>query len=74
MKPNKANQEIREQIRKYDLTYADLLPYIENFSHTTRITEELALPLSFQREKVYLLAIKKAKEKRKKELEELFKN
>ena len=68
----KPNQEIREQIRKYELTYADLLPYIDNFSHTTRIVEELALPLSFQREKVYLLAIKKAKEKKRKELEEIF--
>jgi len=70
----KPNQEIREEIRKYGLTYADLLPHIENYSHTTRIVEELALPLSFERQKVYLLAIKKAKEKKKKEFEELFKN
>ena len=66
------NEEIRELIIKYQLTYSDLLPFIDNFSHTTRIVAELALPLSFERQKVYLLAIKKAKEKKKKEYENLY--
>ena len=66
------NEEIRELIIKYQLTYSDLLPFIDNFSHTTRIVAELALPLSYDRKKVYLLAIKKAKEKKKKEFQDLY--
>lgn len=58
----KANSDIRLELEKYDLTYADILEYIPNFSHTTRISEELARPLSEDRKKVYLLAIQKAKQ------------
>ena len=62
----KANKDIRDELEKYELTYADILKYINNFSHTTRICEELALPLSEERKKVYLLAIKKAVEEKRK--------
>lgn len=61
----KANYDIREELLKYDLTYSDILKYIPNFSHTTRISEELAMPLTEERRKVYLLAIKKAKEEKR---------
>lgn len=59
------NQDIRELLRKYKITYNELLKYISNFSHTTRICEELAKPLSDERKKVYLLAIKKIKEEKR---------
>jgi exopolyphosphatase/pppGpp-phosphohydrolase len=59
------NQDIREMLRKYKITANDLLRYLPNFSHTTRIYEELAKPLSEERKKVYLLAIKKIKEEKK---------
>lgn len=62
----KANKDIRDELEKYNLTYANILKYIPNFSHTTRICEELALPLSDERKKVYLLAIKKAVEEKRK--------
>lgn len=61
----KFNNDIREELNKYDLTYADILKYIPNFSHTTRISEELALPLKEDRKKAYLLAIRKAKEEKR---------
>lgn len=61
----KFNNDIREELNKYDLTYANILKYIPNFSHTTRISEELALPLKEDRKKVYLLAIRKAKEEKR---------
>ena len=51
------NEEIREKLRKYHITYNDLLPYLTNFSHTTRISEELAKPLKKEREQDYLNAI-----------------
>ena len=60
------NQDIRNEMRKYKITHADILRYIPNFSHAQRISEELAQPLSEERKKVYLLAIKKVKEERKK--------
>lgn len=58
------NEEIREKLRKYHITYSDLLEYITNFSHTTRISEELALPLKEERKKIYLDAIEKIKQER----------
>ena len=60
------NQDIRNELRKYKISYSALLKYINNFSHTTRISEELAQPLNEERKKVYLLAIKKVKEERRK--------
>lgn len=60
------NEDIRELLRKYKINYAELLDYLPNFSHTTRISEELARPLKEDRKKIYLLAIKKIKEERKK--------
>ena len=32
------NEEIREKLRKCHITYNDLLKYLTNFSHTTRIS------------------------------------
>lgn len=58
------NEEIREKLRKYHITYNDLLPYLPNFSHTTRISEELAQPLKEERKKIYLDAIEKIKQER----------
>ena len=60
------NQDIRDELRKYKIPYSAILKYIPNFSHTNRISEELAKPLTDERKKVYLLAIKKVKEERKK--------
>jgi len=51
------NEEIKEKLRKCHITYNDLLKYLTNFSHTTRISEELAKPLKKEREKEYLDAI-----------------
>ena len=59
------NEDIRNELKKYKIPYSAILRYIPNFSHTTRICEELAKPLSEERKKVYLLAIKKVKEERK---------
>ena len=60
------NQEIRDMLKKYMISYSTLLKYITNFSHTNRISEELAKPLSEERKKVYLSAIDKIKEERRK--------
>ena len=60
------NKDIRDELKKYKISYAELLKYITNFSHTNRISEELAKPLTEERKKVYLLAISKIKEERKK--------
>lgn len=51
------NDEIREKLRKCHITYSELLKYLTNFSHTTRISEELAKPLRKEREQEYLDAI-----------------
>lgn len=61
MEPNK---EIKEKLRKYNITYSDLLKYLDNFSHTTRISEELALPLKEERKQVYLDAIEQIKQEK----------
>lgn len=59
------NKDIREELKKYKISYAELLKYLTNFSHTNRISEELAKPLSEERKKVYLLAINNIKEERR---------
>lgn len=66
------NQDIRDELRKYKITYAQLLKYIDNFSHVNRISEELAKPLSIERKKVYLLAIRKVVEEKKRLYDELY--
>lgn len=65
------NQDIRSELKKYKISYAELLKYITNFSHTNRISEELAKPLTEKRKEVYLSAIKKIKEERKKMYENI---
>ena len=65
------NLEVRNLLKKYSLKYHDILPYITNFSHINRISEELARPLSEERKDEYLQAIKKARESKIKELEGL---
>ncbi len=60
------NKDIREMLKRYQITYKDLLKYLTNFSHTTRISEELAKPLSVERKKEYLLAIRKIKQEKRK--------
>ena len=60
------NSEIREELKKYKITYSQLLKYIKNFSHVSRISEELAKPLSEERKKIYLVAIAKIKEDKRK--------
>lgn len=67
------NQEIRNELNKYKLKYADILPFL-GFKHINRISEELVLELSEERQKEYILAIKKAKEKKMKDLIELYKD
>ena len=62
----KNNEDIREQLRIYDITYKEILEFIPNFSHIQRIKEELRKPLSEERKQVYLLAIKKVKERKRK--------
>lgn len=64
------NSDIRELLKKYKISYSEILKYITNFSHTTRISEELAKPLSESRKKVYLIAIEKVKKAKKKLYEE----
>lgn len=58
------NHDIKEKLRQYDISYSQILKYIPNFSHTTRISEELAKPLTEKRKKVYLLAIEKIREEK----------
>lgn len=60
------NQDIKDLLRKYKITHAELLRYLDNFSHVQRISEELSKPLSEERKKTYLLAIKKIKEEKRK--------
>ena len=60
------NQDIKDLLRKYKITHAELLQHLDNFSHVQRISEELSKPLTEERTKVYLLAIKKIKEEKRK--------
>lgn len=62
----KQNEDIRELLRKYNISCNEILEFLPNFSHVNRIYEELAKPLTEERKKVYLLAIKKVKERKKK--------
>lgn len=64
--------EIKALLKKYNFTYNDILEFLDNFSHIQRISEELSKPITLKRKEEYLIAIKKAREKKKKELEELF--
>ena len=57
------NKDIRDELRKYKITYSEILPYI-GYKHTTRISEELALPVREGRRKVYLYAIKKVRQEK----------
>lgn len=61
----KVNAEIRLKLFENDIKYAELLPYT-GFKHITRISEELAIPLTEEREKVYQNAIDLVLERRKK--------
>lgn len=61
----KANLEIRNLLNKYDLKYAEILPFLKDCAFTTRISEELSRPLTKERESDYLDAINKAKEEKK---------
>lgn len=58
------NEEIRQKLRKYHITYHELIKYLDNFSHTTRISEELALPLTEERKQIYLDAIEQIKKEK----------
>ena len=60
------NEDIKDLLRKYKITHAELLRHLDNFSHVQRVSEELSKPLSEERKKVYLLAIKKIKEEKRK--------
>lgn len=66
------NEEIRAMMVKYRLKYADILPFLTNFSHVSRISEELALPLTEERKSDYLNAIGKAKEKKKEDFKKIY--
>lgn len=65
---NETNAEIKEMLQDYQLSYREILPFIGNFSHTTRISEELSKPITEERKKVYLHAIEQAKERKIKRL------
>ena len=58
------NLELRETLRRYHITYNELLPYLSNFSHTTRISEELAKPMSEERKELYFNAIEEIRRKK----------
>ena len=64
------NEDIRNELKKYNIKYSELLQYLTNFSHVTRISEELARPLSQTRKKEYLLAIQKIKQEKLRALTE----
>ena len=59
-----SNEEVREKLRRYHITYNELIKYLDNFSHTTRISEELALPLKPERKELYLNAIDKIRQEK----------
>lgn len=60
------NEDIKDLLRKYKITHSELLKHLDNFSHVQRISEELSKPLTEERTKTYLLAIKKIKEEKRK--------
>jgi len=51
------NADIRELLKKYEITYRQLLIFIPNYSRVQRISEELAKPLTPERRELYLYAI-----------------
>lgn len=61
---NENNSDIKQILQEYQLSYRDILPYISNFSHTSRISEELCKPLEPGRKDIYLYAIEQAKLKK----------
>ena len=71
---SESNLDIKTVLKKYQLTYNDILPFLGNFSHIQRISEELSKPLPYGRKRAYLEAIEKAKEKKRKEMEEIYGN
>ena len=64
------NKDIRDELKKYGITCKEILKYLTNFSHVQRIYEELAKPLTEERKKDYLLAIKKVREEKIRILEQ----
>jgi shikimate kinase len=60
------NEEIRELLRKYKIPYRELLEFIPNFKTANRVSDELSRPLNDKRKEIYMIAIKKILEKRKK--------
>jgi len=67
---NEINTDIKKILQVYQLSYNNILPFISNFSHTSRISEELNKPLKPGRKKVYLYAIEQARLRKIKKLEE----
>lgn len=65
---NEFNTEIKGLLQEYQLSYKDILPFINNFSHTSRISEELSKPLETSRKELYLNAIEQAKIRKIKKL------
>lgn len=65
---NETNTEIKTMLQDYQLSYREILPFIGNFSHTTRISEELSKPITEERKKIYLYAIDQAKVRKIKRL------
>lgn len=71
------NLEIRNRLKQYGLNYADILPFVENrshtgpFCHTTRICEELATKISDERRDEYFNAIDKARLKKIEDLKKI---
>ncbi len=61
---NEINKDIKEKLQEYELSYRDILPYISNFSHTSRISEELCKVLEPGRKEMYLYAIQQARLKK----------
>ena len=58
---NEVNTDIKKMLQEYQLSYRNILPFISNFSHATRISEELSKPLQPGRKEIYLYAIEQAK-------------
>ena len=58
---NETNAEIKKMLQDYQLSYREILPFIKNFSHTTRISEELSKPITEERKRTYVYAIEQAK-------------
>lgn len=57
------NHDIKEELRKYHISYRNLLPYL-NLKHVQRVYEELSTKLTEEKKQQYLSAIEKIKEER----------